>query len=263
MADARSLLVPAFCHHQFKSFPASSSFPLYLCLEINFLFLPSLVFFLGAVHPQAPSDPFLLTWSLPLCPALRLLCCLVLGPPVNIPSALFPPPVSAHNCLAPPCTPSALHPSSPIICCRGERERGLWKEHGESPSLERWFQAAASSEHHSTPFSLRHYVDHVRPCGKDGKVRRQEGSVAGKSFPLCHSCIFPLLQAFKCDLKGSLGFFEFDVSQKGPRVCQVWFFAEKHKKKHKALCLLCLSVCGNGVTHSKWVTETCDQERKC
>lgn len=85
-----------------------------------------------------------------------------------------------------------------------------------------------------------------KPCAKDGRVRREEGTVAGKLFPLCCSCNFPLLQRFKYDLKGSLGFFEFDISQKGPRVCQVWFFTEKHKEKHKALCLLCLSICGSG-----------------
>lgn len=105
------------------------------------------------MHPQTPSDPFLFAWSLPLSSTL-LFCCLVSGPPVNFHSALFPPPVSAHNYLAPPCTPNALLLFSPIICCRGEREGGLWREHRGTPSSlsislwglpgekERWLQGS-------------------------------------------------------------------------------------------------------------------------
>lgn len=53
---------------------------------------------LQTMHPQVPSDPFLLAWS--LCPALQLLCHPVSGPSVNVHSANFPSPVSAHNYLA-------------------------------------------------------------------------------------------------------------------------------------------------------------------
>lgn len=128
--------MPEFCHHRFNSSPGSSSFSLWSAPRNWFSFLPhiSLLTSLWAVHAQTPCDPFLLAWSLPLCPALQLLCCLISGPAANIHSAPFHPPASAHNYFTPPCTTNALHFSSPIICCRGERERGLWREHGGHPS---------------------------------------------------------------------------------------------------------------------------------
>lgn len=134
--ETKSLLVPAFCHHQFNSFPASSSFPLWSAPRnwFSFLLHISLLTSLWAVRAQTLSDPFLLAWSLPLCPALQLLFCLVSGPAVNIQSAHFHPAASSCNYFTPPCSTNTLHFSSPIICCRGERERGLWREHGGHPS---------------------------------------------------------------------------------------------------------------------------------
>lgn len=79
--DAKSLLLPAFCHHQFDFFPLLHLYSLSALSSPRnqFSFPPrlSLLTFLWAMHPQTPSDPFRLAWSLPLSH-------LVSGPSVNI-----------------------------------------------------------------------------------------------------------------------------------------------------------------------------------
>lgn len=163
--ETKSLLVPAFCHHQFNSFPASSSFPLWSAPRnwFSLLLHISLLTSLWAVHAQTLSDPFLLAWSLPLCPALQLLCCLVSGPAVNIQSAHFHPPASSCNYFTPPCSTNTLHFSSPIICCRGERVYGgsMGAIQVLGPSLSGGCLGRSVSrevhpfEHQSSPSSLR------------------------------------------------------------------------------------------------------------
>lgn len=126
------LLGPTFCHHNFNSFPASSSFPLYSIFTWKLIFLfipppfygpciPKLLSFLSGLcffHPlpQQSSPAALLPYfrhtgerSLILFSPSSSLC-----PQLPITALILPAP--------------QIHASSPRIFWKVEREKCLWEE---------------------------------------------------------------------------------------------------------------------------------------
>lgn len=127
------LLGPASCHHNFNSFLASSSFPLYSIFTWKLIFFSSPHLPMGHAFPTSfPSCLVSASFILSLNRAVQLLCCLISGPLVKDHSPFFP----LHQSLLTTALilpAPQIHSSSPIIFCTAEREKCLWEECEKRP----------------------------------------------------------------------------------------------------------------------------------